>query len=162
MAAVSFYEVVLWLHITAVVVGFGGTFAYGVLLAAARRSAPRSLPGLLGALQANDRSLVTTGGVLVLITGLYLTVDRWDFGELFIGWGIIAIVVLLGLVHGYFIPNERRAQEAAERDIEASGAAEVEFGEGFEGFSVGLARMGAVAGLIVVLTIYVMVAKPFA
>lgn len=58
MAAVSFYEVVLWLHITAVVVGFGGTFAYGVLLAAARRSAPRSLPGLLGALQANDRSLV--------------------------------------------------------------------------------------------------------
>ncbi len=162
MAAVSFYEVVLWLHVTAVVVGFGGTFAYGVLLAAARRSAPRSLPGLLGALQANDRSLVTAGGVLVLITGLYLTVDRWDFGELFIGWGIVAIVALLGLVHGYFIPNERRAQEAAERDIEASGAAEVEFGEGFEALNVGLARMGAVAGLIVVLTIYVMVAKPFA
>ncbi len=85
MAAVSFYEVVLWLHITAVVVGFGGTFAYGV----------------------------------------------------------------------------RRAQEAAERDIEASGA-EVQFGERFEALTVGLARMGAVAGLIIVLTIYVMVAKPFA
>lgn len=99
--------------------------------------------------------------MLVLITGLYLTVDRWDFGELFIGWGIIAIVVLLGLVHGYFIPNERRAQEAAERDIEASGA-EVQFGERFEALTVGLARMGAVAGLIIVLTIYVMVAKPFA
>ena len=161
IAAVSFYDVVLWLHVTAVVVGFGGTFAYGVLLTAVGRSNRCALPGLLGGMQANDRSLVTIGGLVVLLTGLYLAADRWDFGEVFIGWGILAVLVLLGLVHGYFIPNERRAQEAAERDIEASGVGDVELGDDFNRASARISRMGAVAGLIVVVTIYMMVAKPF-
>lgn len=161
IAAVSFYDVVLWLHVSAVVVGFGGTFVYGVLLSVAGRSAPRSVPGILAGIQANDRSLVTIGGVLVLVTGVYLAADAWEFSEFFIGWGIVAVLVLLGLVHGFFLPNERRAQEAAERDIAASPTGDVEFGDDFNRASARLARMAPVAGLIVVLTIYVMVAKPF-
>lgn len=161
IAAVSFYDVVLWLHVTAVVVGFGSTFAYGVLLAAAARSDARSLPGLLRAIRTNDRSLVTIGAALVLITGLYLAADQWEFSDFFIGWGIVAVLVLLGLVHGYFLPNERRAEEAAVRDIDAAGEREVEFGDDFQRANGRLSRMGVVAGLIVVLTVYVMVAKPF-
>ena len=161
-AAVSFYDVVLWIHVSAVVIGFGGTFAYGVLLTTAARSDPRSMPGLLRAIQANDRSLVTIGGILVLVSGIYLAADRWDFSEVFIGWGIVAVLVLLGLVHGVFIPTERRAQEAAERDLEASGTGgEVEFGEAFNRANKRLAIMGPVAGVIILLTVYMMVAKPF-
>jgi MFS family permease len=161
LGAVSFNDVVVWLHVTAVVVGFGGTFAYGVLMAFVGRSAPRAMPGLLAALQANDRSLVTIGGAVVLLTGLYLAAVQWGFSPFFVAWGIVAVIVLLGLLHGYFIPNERRAQEAAERDIEAAGGGEVEFGEDFARANRRLAIMGPVAGLIIVLTIYVMVAKPF-
>jgi hypothetical protein len=160
-AAVTFYDVITWLHVSAVVVGFGGTFAYGVLLAAVARSSPRSMPGLLGAIQANDRSLVTIGGIVVLVTGIYLAADTWEFSDFFVGWGIIAVLVLLGLTHGYFIPNERRAQQAAERDIEAASTDQVEFGEEFGRANRGLGMMGAVAGLIIVVTVYVMVAKPF-
>lgn len=160
-AAVSFYDVVLWLHVTAVVVGFGSTFAYGVLLATAGRSDARSLPGLLRAIRANDRSLVTIGAALVLVTGLYLAWDQWEFSDFFIAWGIVAVLVLLGLVHGYFLPNERRAEEAAQRDIAAAGGQDVEFGHDFQQANGRLSRMGVVAGLIVVLTVYVMVAKPF-
>lgn len=161
VAAVTFYEVVLWLHVTAVVIAFGGTFTYGVLLTVAARSAPRSMPGVLAGIQANDRSSVTIGGVVVLVTGLYLALDSWELSEFFIGWGILAVLVLLGLVHAFFIPHERRAKEAAERDIEAAGAGEVEFGEDFKRANGKLAKMGPLAGLILVLTIYVMVAKPF-
>lgn len=160
-AAVTFYDIVLWLHVTAVVVGFGGTFAYGVLIAVAGRSDPRSLPGLLEAIRANDRSLVTVGGIVVLVTGIYLAADAWQFSDFFISWGIIAVLVLLGLVHGFFLPNERRAREAAERDIEAAGSGTVELGDEFNTANGRLAKMGPVAGLIVVLTVYVMVAKPF-
>ena len=161
IAAVSFYDVVLWLHVRAVVVGFGSTFAYGIFLAVAGRSAPRSMPGLLRAMQANDRSLVTIGGVLVLVTGIYLAATQWEFSDFFIAWGIVAVLVLLGLVHGYFIPNERRGQAAAERDIAAAGGEEVDFGDDFKRANGRLAMMGTIAGLIIVLTIYVMVAKPF-
>ncbi|MBA2566999.1 MAG: DUF2269 family protein [Thermoleophilaceae bacterium] len=161
-AAVSFYDIVQWIHVSAVVIGFGGTFAYGVLLTVAGRSDPRSMPGLLRAIQANDRSLVTIGGVLVLLSGVYLAADRWDFSEVFIGWGIVAVLVLLGLVHGFFIPTERRAQQAAERDIEASGPeGDVHFGTDFDRANKRMAIMGPVAGLIIVLTVYMMVAKPF-
>lgn len=161
IAAVSFYDVVLWLHVSAVVVGFGSTFAYGIFLAVAARSHQRSLPGLLRAMQANDRSLVTIGGVLVLVTGLYLAASQWEFSDFFIGWGIVAVLVLLGLVHGYFVPNERRGAEAAERDIAAAGSGDVELGDGFARANGRLARMGTVVGLIIILTVYVMVAKPF-
>ncbi len=99
---------------------------------------------------------------MILVTGLYLAADRWEFSEFFIGWGILAILVLLGLVHGFFIPHDRRALRAAQRDIEAAGpTGDVEFGEEFNRESGASARMGPIAGLIVILTIYVMVAKPF-
>ena len=161
-AAVSFYDVIVWLHVSAVVVGFGSTFAYAIFLTVAARSEARSLPGLLRAMQANDRSLVTIGGVLVLVTGLYLaTYPQWEFSAFFIAWGIVAVLVLLGLTHGYFVPNERRAAEAAERDIAAAGTGDVELGDDFQQANGRLARMGVVAGLIIVLTVYVMVAKPF-
>ena len=160
-AAVTFYDVVLWLHVSAVVVGFGPTFAYAVLEGVVAKSSPRSLPALLGAVQTNNRSLVTTGGVVVLVTGIYLTAVQWEFSAFFISWGIVAVLVLLGLIHAFFIPNERKAQEAAERDIAASGGGDVEFGDDFQKATKRVSAMGVVAGLIVVLTVYVMVAKPF-
>ena len=46
--------------------------------------------------------------VVILVTGLYLAGDRWDFGDFFVSWGFVAILALFGLVHGYFGPRERR------------------------------------------------------
>jgi Predicted integral membrane protein (DUF2269) len=159
--AVTFYDVVVWLHVTSVVVGFGATFAFGVYIALAIGKYPRSVPAVLDAQTAINRTLVTIGGVLILVTGIYLAADRWDFGDFFVAWGIVAVVVLLGLVHGFFLPHDRRALAAARRDIDAASGDRVEFGEEFNRASAASARMGPVAGLIIVVTIYVMVAKPF-
>lgn len=159
--AVTFYDVVLWLHISSIVVAFGPTFAYGVFLAIASRDDPQSLPLIYRVLQRIDRSFVTIGGTVILLTGIYLASDGWDFGYFFITWGTIAILVLLGLVHGFFIPNERRAEELARRDLEAAGGGEVRFSREYNAVSGKMARMGPVAGLIVIVTIYVMAAKPF-
>ena len=159
--AVSFYDVVLWLHISAVVVGFGSTFAYAVLLTLAPRDNPRAVPGILAAIQANDRTVVTSGALIVLLTGLYLTLDAWEFSDFFIGWGILAVLVLIGLTHGFFIPSYRRGQELAERDAESAGAGDVELGAEFNRVNSKLGALGALSGLIIILTIYVMTAKPF-
>jgi hypothetical protein len=159
--AVQFYDVIVWLHVSAVVLAFGPTFAYGIYLATAGRSHPRSIPAIIEAQNLINRTMVTIGAVVVLVTGIYLAADRWDFGYFFVTWGLVAIIVLLGLVHGFFLPHDRRALAAAKRDIGAAGAGEVEFGEEFARESGASARMGPIAGLIVILTIYVMVAKPF-
>ena len=89
------------------------------------------MPAVLEAQNAVNRTLVTIGGVVVLLSGLYLAADGDWFDEVFVGVGIVAIIVLLGLVHGYFLPHDRRAVAAAKRDIEAAGSDEVEFGEEF-------------------------------
>lgn len=159
--AVSFYDVVLWLHISAVVVGFGSTFAYAVLLTAAQRDAPRAMPGMLASISANDRSVVSVGAVIVLLTGLYLAADAWEFSEFFIAWGIVAVLVLIGLTHAVFLPNERRAKKLAERDVEGAGSGDVKWSAEFNEVSGKLAKVGTLAGLIIVLTVYVMTAKPF-
>lgn len=159
--AVSFYDVVLWLHISAVVVGFGSTFAYAVLAGVAQRSAPEAVPGMLAAFRANDRTVVTIGALVVLLSGLYLAADSEQFDEFFVAWGIIAVLLLLGLTHAFFIPHERRAEELAKRDIEAAGPRAVEWSPEFHAVSSRFAKAGALAALIIILSVYVMTAKPF-
>ncbi len=161
--AVTFYNVVVWLHVSAVVIAFGPTFAFGIYFAVAGRKYPRALPAIREATITINRSMVTLGGLLILITGLYLASrDPWSFGDFFVAWGIVAILVLLGLVHGYFLPNDQRGLQVSKRDIEASGpTGDVKFSKEHEQLTGRNARMGPVAGLIVILTIYVMAAKPF-
>lgn len=160
--AVTFYNVVVWLHVSAVVVAFGPTFAFGIYLALAGRKYRRAMPAMLEATTQINRSLVTIGGILILITGLYLAGKSWEMSDFFVIWGLLAIIALLGMVHGFFIPNDQRALRAAKRDIEAAGpTGEVEFSQEFNEFSGRSARLGPIAGLLVILTIYVMAAKPF-
>ncbi len=159
--AVTFFDVVVWVHVSAVVIAFGPTFAFGMYMAMTASRHPRSMPAALEAQIAVIRSLVTIGAVVILLSGLYLAADADQFSEVYVGVGIVAIIVLLGLVHGFFLPNDRRALAAAKRDIEAAGDGEVRFGAEFDRASRASARMGPIAGLIVILTIYFMVAKPF-
>ena len=147
--AVSFYDVVLWLHITAVVVGFGGTFAYGIIIATAAKQDPRAIPAVLAGVTQNSKTLVTGGGVLVLLTGIYLAADAWSMGDFFVSWGFVAVLVLIGMTHTVFRQNEELAAKSA------PGTPEHERAMG------NLSRFGPIAGIIIVVTIYVMSAKPF-
>lgn len=160
--AVTFYNVVVWLHISSVLIAFGPTFAFGVYFAVGARKYPRAIPAILESQNTISRSMTTIGGVLVLITGLYLTAKSWDFSDFFIAWGIVAIIALLALVHGFFIPNDTRALRIAKRDIDAAGpTGDFQPSQEFMDVSGRSARMGPIAGLIIILTIYVMAAKPF-
>ena len=73
------------------------------------------------------------------------------------GVGFLAIIVLFGLQHGFFQPQTRKAKELAERDLKAGDTLSDEF----EAASERLGRVGGLAGLIVVVTIFFMSYKPF-
>lgn len=156
-AAITGYSIGVFLHVLAVVVAFGATFAYPVFLAAAERTAPQSLPTIYAAIMRADRMLVTPGMILVLLAGIYLVADSgWSFGEPFVSVGFLAIIVLFGMAHGYFMPRNRRAQALAERDIKAGGELSDEYRE----VSRQIARGGMIASAIVLIAIFVMVVKP--
>lgn len=150
-ASVQFFDVVLFFHITAVVIAFGPPLAYGVFFAVAARTNPGALPAVGRAAVVWDRVAGTIGSLVILASGLYLTADRFAFSDFFVSWGFLAILLLLGLLHGFFIPTGRRFVAAAEAGREAE----------VQSLAARLNKVGPVAGLIVILTIYVMSAKPF-
>ena len=161
--AVTFYNVVVWLHISSVVLAFGPTFAFGIYFALAQAQVPAGDARVLESQITISRSMVTIGGILILSPASISPASPWEFSDFFVVWGLLAIIVLLGLVHGFFLPNDQRALQIAKRDIEAAGpTGDVQFSDEFDEELTGRnARMGPVAGLIVILTIYVMAAKPF-
>jgi hypothetical protein len=160
ISSVQFYDVVLFFHIAAVVLAFGPTFAYPMFIQIAERTDPRALPVIGRGIHTWDR----IGNVLlliILVAGIYLASDRWDFSDFYVTWGFVAVILIGGLTGAYFMPRSKKIVELAERDIAASGDGPVELSAEYQALSKQLGQVGMFAGLVVILTIYVMTAKPF-
>ena len=109
-------------------------------------------------MQKVDRYLVTPGMIVLLLAGIYLLADgAWDASDAFISVGFLAIISLFGLQHAFFQPQTRKARELAERDLKAGDTLSDEF----NAVSERLGKVGRLAGLIVVVTIFFMAYKPF-
>jgi hypothetical protein len=122
--AASFYEVVLAIHIMAVVVAFGVVFAYPIMFAVAARHDPRGLPLLHRVEYTIERLLINPGLGLVLLAGIYLASKGHYWSDFFVQWGLAAVVVIGGLIGGVMIPTSKRAEQIATRDLAAVGAGE--------------------------------------
>ncbi len=152
------YKFALFLHILAVVLAFGPTFGYAFFFSVTPQF-PRATPAIIAGIQKIDRYLVNPGMIVLLLAGIYLLADEkaWEASDAFISVGFLAIIVLFGLQHGFFRPQSARARELAERDLKAGD----ELGPEFMAVSERLSKVGSLAGLIVVVTIFFMAYKPF-
>jgi hypothetical protein len=155
IVAVSFYQLVLAVHIMAVVATFGVLFAYPVFLSAGRRLDPRGLPLFHRAQRMIIQRLVNPGLLLVLIAGIYLAADASAFSKFYVQWGFVAVVVLGGITGGYLAPQEAKLAAWAERDLAAGGA----LGSEYDGLSHQVNAVSALASVLVLATILVMTAR---
>ena len=114
LAAIDLYSISVFIHVTAVVVGFGATFAGPVMFPLAVTLGTRHLPFVHRLSLAISRRLATPALAIVLITGLYQTADRWDFSEPWISATLAIVIVIGGLLGAYFIPTDRRLADLAE------------------------------------------------
>lgn len=157
LATVTAFGVGLFIHVLAVVLAFGPTFAYGIFIGYADSKAPVAVPAVLSAINLTNRYLVTPAMVVVLAAGFYLlSKGNISASESWVQVGFVAIAILFGLVGGYFVPRTRKAIELAERDLAAGG----ELSDEYRKLSTQMARVGQLAGLIVAVTIFFMVVKP--
>src|SRR4051812_45771957 len=105
--AVQFYDVVVAIHVVAIIAAFGSWFAYPLLVphgdAAAHRAQARVA-----------RVVVTPAGTLALLAGIYLASDRSYWDRSWVGIPLVILIVLMGITGGYFIPRQQRLAGLAE------------------------------------------------
>ena len=171
--AASAYEVVLAIHVMAVVVAFGVTFAYPIMFAVGARRDPRSLPVLHRIEYTIERMIINPGLLLVVAAGIFLASDGHHWSEFFVQWGLGAAIVIGALVGSVMIPTAKRAEAVAERDLAGAGAgvvpatgahvpaaAMVEMSDDYRALVRRLSMVGSLLSALVLVTIIFMVIKP--
>ncbi len=148
---VTFYDVVLWIHISAVVTAFGALFAYPVFLTV-NAKAPLAERANFHRLQIAFSKRVTGPTIaVVLAAGVYLASDAHLWSHAWVGIGFALLLVIAGLGATVLRRGEERLAASAQEGDEADYAAT-------------LARVNvwvAVTLVLIVITIFLMTAKPF-
>ena len=105
---ISFYNIVVFIHIMAAIVAFGVTFAYPIVDAILHRPGNLKHLGWWHRVQGElGGKLITLSASVVLLAGLYMSAaGPYDFGKTFVSIGIVIIVVLLGVGGAFFAPTE--------------------------------------------------------
>ena len=158
--AISTYEISIFLHITAVVVGFGATFAEAIMFPVAMRLDPRNLPYVHALQLAINRYMATPALLIVLITGIYqVSEGNWGFGSFWISATFAIVIIIGGLLGGYFVPTDRRLGAMVTRELEAAGDGPVTLSEEYQRGARTEGILGSVTGLLLVIAIFLMVTK---
>jgi hypothetical protein len=154
--AITFYDVSVFVHVAAVVVGFGATFAESIMFPVAMKAGTQHLPYVHRLQLAINQRMASPALLLIIITGIYQTADRWEFSDFWISATFLIALILGGLTGAYFIPSDRKLAPLVESDL-------AERGEPSQEYLAQAKRQGmfgALAGVLVLLAIFLMVTKP--
>ena len=149
MTAILFYDVVLWVHIVAVVVAFGGIFWYPVWFGIVAswdmpaRAKYHRAEGVFG------KYVITPGLLVVILAGAYLASDRDYWSEVWVTVPLVIAIVLGGLGGVFFGPRADRLAELAD----AGGGAE------YERLFVQVRNVGYLGLLLILVAAFFMVTK---
>jgi uncharacterized membrane protein len=154
--AISFYDISVFVHVSAVVVGFGATFAEAIMFPVAMKVGKQHLPYVHRLQLAINARLASPALLLIIITGIYQTADRWEFGDFWISATFVIAIILGGLLGAYFVPSDRRLAPMVERDLAAGG----ELSDEYQRQARRQGMIGALAGVLVLLAVFLMVTKP--
>jgi Sec-independent protein secretion pathway component TatC len=146
----SFYDVVLWVHITAVVIAFGALFAYPVFLAVVAKAPIAQRAPFHHAQIAFSKRVTGPAIGVVLIAGIYLATDADLWSEIWVTVPFVLLFVIAGLGVTLLRRGEERLVVTAEAGDEA-------------GYATALAALRTwtyVTIALIVIAIFFMAVKP--
>lgn len=118
------YELLLYVHILSAVIWVGGAVVVQALAIRVNRSDdPQDLPRLGGHVLALGNFIFVPAAALLLISGLVMTAQAWEFSQ---GWIVAALLLwLVSAVAGavYIAPRAKRAVRLFESEGPTSRAA---------------------------------------
>jgi hypothetical protein len=160
---ITFYSIVVFLHVLGAVAGLGLVFAYPVFWRAARNRFPRSIPYLFRTQARIGQTVIGPGVGLILLTGLYMVITKdggYDFDNLFVQVGLPIAIFLFLVGPLFFSPTESKIAELGERDIDAAGGGEVTFSAEFDAVWRRMMMVARFSIVLVAVVIFFMAVKP--
>ena len=162
--AVTNYDFSVFLHVTAVVLGFGATFSESVMFPVAMKMSARNLPYLHRLQLVLNQFFAIPAALVVAATGIY-QVDKgnWDYGDFWLS-GTITILVVVFLVNIlFFIPADRKLLPIIQQAIADAGDRELTLRElppEYQRWGRAEGIAGAIVGVLLVVAIFLMTTKP--
>jgi uncharacterized membrane protein len=157
LATITGYTISLWIHISAAVVGFGSTFAEAVTFPVAMKLDKKHLPYVHRLQLFINQRFATPALVIVLITGIYQVSDGdWKFGSFWISATFLIVIILGGLLGGYFVPTDRKLAVQVEKELADGG----ELSEDYLAQVRREGMFGTISGVLIIIAIFLMVTKP--
>jgi uncharacterized membrane protein len=151
MLAVRLYDAIVSLHVIAIVLAFGVTFAYSIIVPHFARNNPGGLATLHEAQHVVGSRLIMPSMVVALITGLYLAADADVFGEVWVQVPMTILLILFALGGAFFTPTEKRMAAAARTDPA---------GAEYQALTARMIKVAVAADVLILVAIFFMVAKP--
>ena len=133
--------------------------AYPVIFAAVTKADPRALPALYRAAHAVSRLVITPGLAVVILCGIYLASKLEVWSSFYVQWGLAVAIVIGGIEGALLAPTERRLIEQTDRDVAAAGEGPVVLSAEHDALFRRVGLIGALMDVLVVMTIFFMVAR---
>lgn len=150
--AILFYDIVLFVHIAAVVIAFGVTFSYPIFGMLAQRAEAPQRAYLHRAQMAIGQRIINPGLLVIVLAGIYLASDRHYWSEPWVTIPLVIAIAIGGIGGAFMLPRERRLVELAEQGCPPE----------YDQVAKQVAGVGALLSLLVLVAIFVMAVKPFA
>jgi uncharacterized membrane protein len=157
LASITFYGVVLAVHIMGVVIAFGTLFAYPAFMPWARKNHPEAMPVIHELSARLGRLVVSPGLAVVLICGIYLASDAKAWSEIWVSVPLVILILIGGLGGMFFAPSDRKLAVLATRDLAAGGG---ELSAEYDELFRRVAYAGLTVCALVLVAIFFMAAKP--
>lgn len=164
LLALTKYDFSVFIHVSAVVVGFGMTFAESILFPVAMRMSARNLPYVHRLQLTINQFFALPALVIIVATGIYqMSEGNWDYGDLWVS-GTLTIVVIIALtLVFFFIPTDRRLLPLIEKTIDDAGDRRLTLADLPKEY-VKWGRLeglvGSFLGILLIVAIYFMTTKP--
>lgn len=123
--AVMFWQVVLAIHILAVVISFGIVFVYPLFSLIGLRLEQRAVPWFHRMQWSVHMRVSAPGLVVVVLAGIYLASDLHVWSHFYVGWGLAASIAIGGIGGAYISPREKRLAELADAELAAIPGGEI-------------------------------------
>jgi Predicted integral membrane protein (DUF2269) len=147
----SFYDLVVWIHVTAVVVAFGALFAYPIFLAVNARAPIAQRAGLHRAQIAFSKRVTGPTIGVILLAGVYLATDAKLWDQAWVDVSFVLLFVIAGLGATVLRRGEERLEATADGGDEP----------GYDAALATVRTWTLVTLALIVVVLFLMTTKPF-
>lgn len=156
MLALVFYDVVVALHVMAILIAFGVIFTYPVAVPWMVRNKPEYVPALHGFQARVGQRVIAPAGGIALLLGIYLASDRHYWSAVWVTVPLVILVVLLAVGGAWIGKTEERLETLSRRDMGEGGTLSDEYHGVLRTWSL----VAYSSCVLVLVAVFFMVAKP--